>query len=151
MAEGSKPCHWEVEYALSSPVPAPRPWSFRFDLLAVVGNATGFRLSGGLVALGYASVLIYSAVAHLLASSTFFSIFITPLIYRLKSPKSKFRQIIFWFFYDRVFWKLEFPVSCPDSFPRSSDPHPPSLEFFHFSHVFWLQQNSSHAILESGT
>jgi hypothetical protein len=69
--------------------------AFATNLPAVVRDAVSFRLSKGLVAVSHAFVLIYSVAAHLLASSTFFSIFITPLIYRLKMPKSKICQIIF--------------------------------------------------------
>lgn len=72
------------------------------NLLIVIGEASLFNVPRGLAAQGRTSVLVYYVLATLFASSTFFSIFITPLIYSKKSPDLKIRQIIFFIFFDEV-------------------------------------------------
>jgi len=108
------------------------PAAYAANIPAVVRDAVSFRLSKGLVAVSHAFVLIYSASAHLFASSTFFSIFITPLIYRLKMAKSVIRQIIiFWVLRRRLFKNSFFYFDALIRFPNpQTSSHSISWTFF---------------------
>lgn len=91
------------------------PAAYAANLPAVVRDAMIFQLSNGSAALAASprTCLLHHSTSF--GSSTFFSIFITPLIYRLKSQKSGFRQIIFFFFFDEVMLNLNFLLECLES------------------------------------
>ena len=99
----------------SSPLPISRPASFRLGLLIDFRIASLFDVPRGLAAQGRTSVLIYYVLATLFASPTFFSIFITPLIYSIKSPNLKICRIIFLGFKNRVPKNLGFLLWCLES------------------------------------
>ena len=102
----------------------PLPVSWPFNVISLLsGLLKLFDISKGLTVHDCTFVLIYYTLTPLFASSTFFSIFITPLIYSKKSAISNFRQIIFRPFFDRVPENLDSLLRCLELFfigPRVS-------------------------------